>query len=215
MLLDLLFPNRCLQCNRIISAEEIVCEICYDQIHFTHHEFRSHNVLKERCSLLFPTKNAFALMHFEDKTLDQKIIHTLKYGQREKVGKILATWTSEKIDFGEEKPDLLVTIPIHQKKLKKRGYNQLHLFAETFSKINGIPFDHEVLKRNIHSGAQAKKNRTERQHSGKKFSLQKEISGKHILMIDDVFTTGNTMSDAVWEILKHDNTISILVMAID
>ena len=215
MFMDLLFPNRCLHCNRIISGDELVCEICFDHIHFTHYEFTENNPLKEKCQLLFPVKHAYALMHFEKGSLNQKIIHTLKYGHREKVGKFIADCTAEKVNFGEEKPDLLVSIPLHKKKQRKRGYNQLHLFTETLSKHFDIPFDHEVLKRNIHSEAQAKKNRNERLKSVGRFILNKEISGKHILMIDDVFTTGNTMADAVWQLLKNENTVSVLVMAVD
>ncbi len=216
MILDLLFPNRCLQCNRIIGAQDLVCEICFSQIHFTHFDYHQDNALTERCRLLFPTVHAFALMQFEKESLSRKIIHTLKYGQREKAAIPLAKWTIERLDFKDEKPDLLVSIPLHQEKLRNRGYNQLHLFTEKLSKHYQIPFDHTVLKRTKNSKAQARKSRNERQNSEKKFVLNKEILGKHILLIDDVFTTGNTISDAVWELLKEpNNTISILVMAID
>ena len=216
MLLDFFFPNRCLQCNQIIAGEDVVCEVCFSQIHFAHFDFYEENLLKEKCKLLFPVENAFALLLFEEESLSRKIIHQLKYGSREKIGKLLAKWAIEKLDFKEEKPDLLVTIPLHPKKLKVRGYNQLHLFAETISEHFAIPFDHEILKRNVHSKAQAKKNKEQRLNSEGKFSLQKNISGKHILLIDDVFTTGNTMSDAVWQILKNpENKISVLVMAMN
>ena len=215
-LLDLIFPNRCLHCNQIIPGTEVVCGNCYSQIYFTHFQFQENNRLKEQCKLLFPVENAFALMHFEKEGLTQKILHQLKYASREKIGKIIASWIIQNIEFGDEKPDLLVTIPLHPKKMKKRGYNQLHLFTETLSKHYGIPFDHEVLQRTHYHKAQANRSRKERLISEKKFTLQKDISNKHILMIDDVFTTGNTMSDAAWEILKNPgNKISVLVMAVD
>ena len=83
----------------MISAEELVCEICFEKIHFTHDDFNDNNLLKERCKLLFPVENAFALMQFDKESLSQKIIHNLKYGSREKIGKILAEWTSERISF--------------------------------------------------------------------------------------------------------------------
>ena len=216
MILDLLFPNRCLQCNRIISAEELVCEICFNQINFTHHQFGEGNFLKENCQLLFPVENAFALMQFEKESLSRKIVHQLKYGNREKVGKILAKWVSEKIDFGGDKPDLLTTVPLHPKKLRERGYNQLHLFGNELAEKFQIPCDHQLLKRNFYKKAQATKSKTERTETEKLFSLNKEISGKHILIIDDVFTTGNTMSSVAWEILKGgNNKVSVLVMAMD
>lgn len=217
LLLDLIFPNRCLHCNRIIGGNDLVCELCLDQIYFSHHHFLETNPLKERCSLLFPVENAFALMYFEQESLGRKILHQLKYGNREKVGKILAKWISEKLDFGEKKPDLLVIVPLHPKKLKERGYNQLHLFTKTLAQNFDIPFDPILIKRNFYRKAQAKKNKAQRNETENLFSVTKDISGKHILLIDDVFTTGNTISSIAWEILKSSENvkISILVMAMD
>ena len=215
-LLDLIFPNRCVNCNRIIGGEELICALCYDQIDFTHYEFGEENLLKERCKVLFPVENAFALMQFEKENISRKIVHQLKYGKREKIGKILANWVSDRLNFENSTPDLMVTIPLHPKKMKIRGYNQLHLFANTLSEKFNIPCDHTLLKRNFHRSAQAKKNKEQRSTKENLFSLTKDISGKHILVIDDVFTTGNTMNSAVWEILKNpDNRISILIIAVD
>lgn len=216
MLLNLLFPNRCLECGTMISAEELVCEICFEKIHFTHDDFNDNNLLKERCKLLFPVENAFALMQFDKESLSQKIIHNLKYGSREKIGKILAEWTSERISFENGKPDLLVPVPLHPRKLRKRGYNQLHLFTETISRDFEIPFDLHLVRRNFYKKAQAKKRREERIQTENIFSINKEVTNKHILLIDDVFTTGNTMASMAWEILKSENnTVSVLVMAMD
>ena len=216
MILNLLFPNRCLECNQIISADELVCGICMDQILFTHHDFSESNLLKERCSLLFPLENAFALMQFEEESLSRKIVHQLKYGSREKTGKILAEWTGERMNFDENKPDLMVSVPLHPKKLKERGYNQLHLFTETLSKKLEIPFDHQLIRRNFYQKAQAQKDKSHRAETENLFSVTEEISDTHVLLIDDVFTTGNTMSSVAWEILKAgNNKVSVLVMAVD
>lgn len=214
--MDLLFPNRCLECNRIIHPEEVVCELCFNQINFTHHHISESNLLTEKCRLLFPIENAFALMQFERQSTSQKIIHQLKYGRREKIGKIIANWTAEKLDFSHSKPDLLVTVPLHPKKLKERGYNQLHLFADELSKNLKIPCEHTLIKRNFYKKAQAKKKKEQRNFNENLFSITRNISNHHILVIDDVFTTGNTMSAVAWEILKAgDNKVSVLVMAMD
>ena len=215
-ILQILFPNRCLKCNRIIHSEAVVCDLCFDQIHFTHDHFADNNLLKEKCTLLFPTENAVALMQFENENLSRKIVHQLKYGNREKIGKILAKWTLEKTDLNILNPDLLVTVPLHPKKLKKRGYNQLHLYTETLSEELKIPFDHTLIQRNFYKKAQAKRSRKEREQTQNLFSSTKEVSGKHILLIDDVFTTGNTISSVAWEILKYpNNKISVLMIATD
>jgi ComF family protein len=214
--IDLLFPNRCIECSRIIHKDELVCVLCFEQIDFTHHRFHESNLLKEKCGLLFPIQNAFALMQFGEEGLSREIIHQLKYGNRELIGKILAEWVSERIFLEKEKFDLLISVPLHPKKLRKRGYNQLHLFTETLSEKFGIPFDHTLIKRNSFKKAQARKRRDERAQTENIFSITKKNSGKHILLIDDVFTTGNTIASAAWEILKSgNNKISVLVMAVD
>ncbi len=216
MILNLLFPNRCLRCSRIITSKEIVCELCFDQIHFTHYLFNANNLLKEKCRLLFPVENAYALMQFEEESLSREIVHQLKYGRREKIGKTLAEWVTERVDFGNDPPDFFITVPLHAKKLRKRGYNQLHLFADTLSKHYGIPCDHNLLKRNANRRAQATKDRIHRAETETLFICTREVTDKHILLVDDVFTTGNTMSSVAWEILKSgNNRISVLVMAED
>lgn len=215
MILDLLFPNHCAGCEKIIHGEEVICEVCMDKIPFTHFYFEENNLLKQKCNSLFPTENAFALMYFQKDGLSQKIIHLLKYKGQEKIGKILSLWTSERLSFGENPPTLLTNIPLHPKKYKERGYNQLHLFTESLAKIYNIPYDHEVLKRNLYTKAQAKKDKAHRQENSNIFSIHKNISGEHILLIDDVITTGNTLASVAWELINNGNKVSILVFAMD
>lgn len=214
MILDLFFPNRCIDCNRIIDGDLLVCSLCFEQIHFTHTDYFSDTIIKEKCRLLFPVEKTYALMKFEENGLSRKLIHELKYKSRENAGKTLAEWTTERLDFKDEQPDLLVSVPLHPKKLRERG--QLHLFTETLSEFYTIPFDHELVQRNHYSKAQALKDKKHRLETVNPFSLSKPISGKHVLLIDDVFTTGNTVSSIAWEILNAgDNKVSVLVMAVD
>lgn len=215
-MLDLFLPNRCLYCNRIISGKELVCVLCYGHISFTHYQYGDDHSFNERCKLLFPVENAFALMHFEKENLSRKIIHTLKYKNREIVGKILADWTDERLNLFVDKPDLLVTVPLHPKKLRQRGYNQLHLFADTLSEKFGIPHYPDFLVRTKYTGAQALKDKEHRAENSDIFKVNHQITNKHIMLIDDVFTTGNTIASIAWKILKEgNNRISILVMALD
>lgn len=216
MILDLFFPNRCINCSRIIDADLLVCDLCFAQINFTHSDYFGENSIKEQCRLLFPAENTYGLMQFEKEGLSRKIIHELKYKSREKAGKVIASWTIEHLDFKGEKPDLLVPVPLHPKKLRERGYNQLHLYTRTLSEFYNIPHDLSLVKRNHYSKAQALKDKKHRLETAAAFSLTKEITGKHILLIDDVFTTGNTVSSIAWEFLNAgDNKVSVLVMAVD
>ena len=214
MFLDVFFPNRCLECDEIIPKDEIVCVKCLDKIHFTHWDF-GENLLKQKAQFLFPVEKAFSLMFFDKKGLSREILHQLKYRNQERVGGILAGWVTERMEI-TEKPDLLINIPLHPKKHKERGYNQLHLFTEKLAEYYEIPFRHDLLQRESYHKAQAQKNKADRGETKYHFSLSENIENKHILLIDDIYTTGNTMSAAVWEILKYKgNKLSILVMAID
>lgn len=213
-LIDLLFPNRCLRCSAIIGGKDIVCENCYDKIDFTHWEHQENNPLKMRLSLFFPIQNAYALMTFDHEGLSRQIIHQLKYAHREAIGKTLALWCIEKIKL-HRKPDLLVSVPLHPKKLKKRGYNQLHLFADTLAEAWSIPHDPAYLKRSTHHKAQARKDRKHRQQARNKFESPHPTQGQSILLIDDVCTTGNTLASCARPILQTQNSLDILVMAVD
>lgn len=218
MIFDFLFPNRCLNCNQLIDKEEMICLPCMDKINFSNDDFLGNNILRQRTALQIPVEKAYALMYYEKDSLAQKIVHHLKYAKREKIGKILAEWATERIIFATgEKPDLLVSVPLHPKKLKQRGYNQLHLFGDQLSKFYNIPINHTLLKRTKHSKAQARKNQSERLKTENAYQLTEHISNKHILLIDDVYTTGNTIANIAWEIINHSQNvkISILVMAID
>lgn len=212
---DFLFPDRCIGCNQIIAAEIFVCEICKTQINFNTHAFETENLLKERCKPLFPIENAFSLMQFEKEGLSRDLLHQLKYKKRENLAKLYAEWTVERLKF-QKLPDLITSVPLHPKKLKTRGYNQLHKYTELLGNHFHIEVDHYLLKRNYAAKAQALKNKSNREKQAQLFSLQKNINGKHVLIVDDVFTTGNTMSMMAWEILTNkNNKVSILVLAQD
>lgn len=212
----MLFPNRCLGCNCIIDAENVICSLCEDHISFTHHRFSQPNELLGRCKTLFPTEHAAALMAFEKEGLSRKLIHELKYRKREKVGSYLAKTASKMLDFSVIKADLIATVPLHPKKEKERGYNQLHQFANNLAHETNIPVDHQLIRRNHYKKAQALQNRAHRSDTESLFSLTKPIENQHVLLVDDVFTTGNTMATIAWEVLKAgNNKVSVLIMAVD
>lgn len=217
MIFDFLFPNRCLNCNQIIDKSDIVCEVCFPRINFSNHNYSDSNTLKNKLLVQFPISNAYSLLYYEKESLAQNIIQQLKYNNRENIGKNLAKWVMERIDFKNDKPDIITTVPLHYKKLKQRGYNQLYLFGNELSNFYKIPVNHTLLKRTTHSKAQAKKDQSERLKTKNAYQLTQRIDDKHILLIDDVYTTGNTISNIAWEILNNSTnvSISILVMAMD
>ena len=217
MIFDFLFPNRCLICNQIIDKSDIVCEVCFPRVNFSNHNYNDSNTLKDKLLVQFPISNAYSLLYYEKESLAQNIIQQLKYSNRENIGKNLAKWVMERVDFKNDKPDIITTVPLHYKKLKQRGYNQLHLFGNELSNFYNIPVNHTFLQRTTHSKAQAKKDQSERLKTKNAYQLTQRIDDKHILLIDDVYTTGNTISNIAWEILNNSANvrISIMVMAMD
>ena len=217
MIFDFLFPNRCLNCNQIIDKSDIVCDVCFPRVNFSNHNYNDNNTLKDKLLVQFPISNAYSLLYYEKESLAQNIIQKLKYNNRENIGKNLAKWVMERVDFKNDKPDIITTVPLHYKKLKQRGYNQLHLFGNELSNFYNIPVNHTFLQRTTHSKAQAKKDQSERLKTKNAYQLTQRIDDKHILLIDDVYTTGNTISNIAWEILNNSTNvrISILVMAMD
>lgn len=147
------------------------------------------------------------------------MIHNLKYRGHEEVGKILGHWYgSELKNLPHFKNiDCIVAVPLHPKKLKERGYNQVTTFGQALSKELNIPFDENLLIRNIYAKTQSKKNLEERTQIVKPvFDVVFETKhhNKHFLLIDDVITTGSTLESCGRALLKIPGAkISIVTMA--
>lgn len=215
MLVDLLFPNRCLHCSTVTTAEEPLCAACMRHIRFTNQEWEAGTALTERCRTLFPVRNAYALMYFEPRMPSRQIIHELKYRKREKIGGALAAWTTARLTFGNDAPQLFTTVPLHPRKEKERGYNQLHRYGDALAAHYQIPCDHGLLRRNYYRKPQALSSRRHRASTDKLFSVEKAMAPRHIALIDDVFTTGNTLAAAAEPLMEAGHSVSILVMAVE
>lgn len=217
MLLDILFPNRCTGCGVLLDAEEIFCPECLAKLSFTAWPFASENDLKARCRLNFPIENGWALLLYEKGGLSQKIIHQLKYSHRERVSNFLGEMAAAQIGHQLTGVDCIVPIPLAKAKFRKRGYNQLSGFAEEISKISALPVENGLLCRPKGGKSQASKTQKQRLSSQDPFVINKRMSNTHFLLVDDVITSGTTLSFAAWHLLKcgENNRVSIAVMAID
>lgn len=217
MFLDIIFPNRCTGCGVLLDAEEIICPECLAKLSLTAWPFNSENELKARCRLNFPIENGWALMLYEKGGLSQKIIHQLKYSHREKVSNFLGEIAAFQIGHQLKEVDCIVPIPLAKTKFRKRGYNQLSGFADEISEISGLPVDNGLLCRPKGGKSQASKTQRQRLSSEDPFTINKKISDTHFLLVDDVLTTGTTLTFAAWHLLKcgENNRISIAVMAIE
>ena len=159
------------------------------------------------------------MLYFNKKGIAQNLIHNLKYRNRQENGTYLGNLYSKELKNLEifKEIDCIVPVPLHKKRLYERGYNQVTTFCNALENNLLISVIDDVLVKTQHLKSQTNRSKEGRKESNKNvFSIenQHKIEGKHILIVDDVFTTGATIEACANEILKIKNTkISILTIA--
>ncbi len=138
----LIFPRYCLACyHSLVKGEDMICTPCMLEMPHTLSHLDKDNPLKQRLVVRIPISHAFAIFRFAKSSKVQKLLHELKYRQQPEVGTSLGRMYGEKLAaVGFERAwDLIVPIPLHPSRLRKRGYNQSQKFAEGLSEKLGIP----------------------------------------------------------------------------
>jgi ComF family protein len=166
-----------------------------------------------------PVEHVSALVYFHKKGIVQELIHSLKYRGQEAIGTVLGEWYAEEL---KNIPvlstiDTIIPVPLHPKKLRERGYNQVTEFGNALAKKLEIPVNNSILYRQVYSKTQSQKNRlgrTEGIDTIFDVSFDEKDHNKHFLLIDDVITTGATLEVCAKALLKIPGTkISIVCMA--
>lgn len=217
---DFIFPRQCITCgNRLRIEEECICASCYTNLPFTNYHLSKHNELEKMFWNTFPMQRATSLLYY-DEEYTRRIIHVLKYDKRPKVGFHLAQIYANELKYLGffEGIDCIIPVPLHWKRQMRRGYNQSKYIADGISKVCGIKVYHDVIKRSVNNPSQTRLNHAQREENVNGiFQLKKahKIQGKHILLVDDVTTTGATIASCSKELAKAGHVkISILTLAI-
>ncbi len=219
-LLNVLFPVFCNGCsNLLLKNEKVICTKCNHNLPFTHH----HNIKETEIDKVFygiiPIEFGASMLYFTKKGVSQNLIHNLKYKNRQEIGTYLGDlYSLELMKLAIFKEiDCIIPVPLHKKRFHERGYNQVTTFCKSIEKNLTIPILDTILVKKLHLKSVTDKSKEKRlEHNKNVFAIenQDKIEGKHILLIDDVFTTGATIEACSKEILKIKNTkISILTMA--
>ena len=159
------------------------------------------------------------MLYFHKKGIVQSLIHQLKYKGRVEIGNLLGEWYGNEIKDIEiiKNIDYIVPVPLHTRRIKERGYNQVESFCKALSNKTDIPYIDKLLVRTKYNKTQTKKSKNERQENVQNIfnaNFNENNFGKHYLLVDDVITSGATLELCAKALLKIPNSkISIITIA--
>ncbi|NDV70222.1 ComF family protein [Dysgonomonas sp. 25] len=220
-LLDFFFPALCVACERRLHEHEAhLCLDCLSELPKTDYHGQRENKLEAFFAGRVPFVRVAAYAHFVKGGMMQAIIHDLKYKNNPSLGHFMGELCGNDLkesDFVRD-IDYIVPVPLHPKRQRKRGYNQSEALAKGISLKTGIPVDYEIVKRAKNNPSQAKSSSREARWKNVEniFVLtdKSKFEGKHILLIDDVLTTGSTLESCARVILQCPSCrISIYTLA--
>lgn len=197
--ISLFFPNYCLGCtNTLVKGEEILCTQCILELPKTYFHLDLDNPIRKRLEGRIHLMTAIAFLRFRKTGVVQHLLHQLKYNNHPEVGVRLGKiYGKELFDAGFKNYfDLIVPVPLHESRRRKRGYNQSAKFAEGLSESLQIPYDEKCIVRTVKTTTQTRKNKIDRWNNVKDVfhvAQPETITRKRILLVDDVITTGATM----------------------
>jgi ComF family protein len=219
-IINLFFPPVCAGCHSfLLSNENVICTLCRHNIPLTNHHLNPENEAFKKFYGRIPVEYTSALLYFHKRGIVQELIHNLKYKGQEEIGAILGEWYTEDLKKSAilQSVDEIIPVPLHKRKLRERGYNQVTNFGKTLSSGLNIAYNPNLLVRNVYSKTQSKKNllnRSEGIDSVFDVAFSEKDHNKHFLLIDDVLTTGSTLEACSHALLKIPGAkISIVCMA--
>jgi len=212
-LLHLLYPRICPGCPRTLTpAEKHLCVYCINNLSQTGYFRDTTNPVQELFLGRVPVVRAAALFHFRKETTIQFLMHALKYKGKKELGVAFGIMLGNEIASSGWAPqaDGILPVPMHPRKKKKRGYNQAECIALGMSQVMGIPIVHDWVEKTTQNKTQA--NQINRHARWKNVETvyrsvsSPQASFKHVIVVDDVVTTGATLEACASQILKTPGT---------
>jgi ComF family protein len=210
---NLLLPRVCFGCNaRLNGGEQHLCTVCRHQLPLTDYNFNDENRVDRIFYGRINIKKANSFLFFTDQGIVKNLIHNLKYRNQEQIGAFLGDWFGQQISENNhlEKVDYVIPVPLHKKKLKKRGYNQTALFAKRLAFHLNSTYLENVLIKTANTKTQTKRSRLARWYDNRSLyevTDEKILKNKRILLVDDVITTGATMEICARPLKKIEGTV--------
>jgi ComF family protein len=220
-LFHLLYPHLCAGCGSdVLDSENFLCLSCLNDLPHTHYSQHANNPIEKLFWGRVPITSGMCEFYFSKTSIVQNLIHELKYKGNKAIGNYCGTLMgSSMLNSNRFKNiDVIIPLPLFEKKEKIRGYNQAQILCEGIASVTNIPIISKNVIRKIPTETQTKKGRIQRwENVSETFSVlnPNELEGRHILLVDDVITTGATLEACGAEILKANNTkLSIATLAI-
>ena len=215
------FPEVCRACGNHLSDNELqICTNCRHQLPLTNFHSDKENAVHKMLYGRVPLEHATALLHFSKKGIVQQLMHNLKYRGHESIGQFLGEWLGIELqtETGYSEVDIVIPVPLHKSKLRKRGYNQVDLFGRALATSLDAEYNPAVLIKSVNSKTQVFKNRLNRNFKATNdFEIVNgsSLEHKHILLVDDIITTGATVESCASQLLMIEGLkLSLATMAI-
>lgn len=217
--LGLLYPEFCAACGKnLVDQEKVLCTQCLYELPRTNFHKQKDNALDQIFWGRVEILQVSSFFYFLKGSKYRKLIHQLKYKGRSDIGFELGKLYGAELALEPAfiKPDLILPVPLHPKKERKRGYNQSLMIAKGLAEMLSVKVEPEMLIRKIYTQTQTKKARYERWENVEEvFGVNhpKKIAGKHLLLVDDILTTGATLEGCAQVLHKAaDVKISIATL---
>lgn len=209
--ISLFYPTTCATCGAILPGHDhVLCTWCMHSLPETGFHEGNSNPVEKLFYGRITVQHATALLFYNKKSKYNRLLHQLKYQGRKEIGTFLGKLLGSRLKATAfESVDIIIPIPLHRAKFRRRGFNQSAIIANGISDILGKPANENILYRKIFTSTQTRKSRFDRWENVEGiFECRNtdEIKNKHILLIDDVVTTGATLEAAGSCLLKVPGT---------
>ena len=203
----MLFPPTCAVCGRpLVAGERAICTLCRAAIPLTEFWRRTDNPMRADLLQRIPVEQAAAFIYYRRNSRWRNPVLAFKFHGRWRLAVELGRWFAAELKAGGhfDDIDLIVPIPLHPFKRLMRGYNQSEYLAEALSEALGAPVARHILRRTRHTRAQSRlphRERAQNVQGAFRLASSQPLAGRHILLVDDIMTTGHTLIAAA-EVLR-------------
>ncbi|MFY7665161.1 ComF family protein [Flavobacterium sp.] len=199
-LLNVLYPPVCCGCRNLLgTGERVICTQCRHELALTNYHLYRETEAASKFSGRLELAFVSCFVYFSKSNIAQKLIHELKYKGQQQIGELFAYWYAADLKQvpALEQVDYVIPVPLHRRRLRERGYNQVDRFAQTLADAFGAKYNDRLLIRNSYRKTLTTKNKSERlAQAGGIFGLNpfSDTPPGHYLLVDDVLTTGSTLT---------------------